>query len=82
MTCPFLGRLRPECRAVAGDPPAIPRDTVAAFCRAAHEACAAFRYVRATGSRANPADFRAWVLRGVPPGRTEPEVDAAGPDAP
>ncbi|HEX9243105.1 MAG TPA: hypothetical protein VF875_11745 [Anaeromyxobacter sp.] len=75
MTCPFLGRQRPDCHAVADEPAAIPRDTVAAYCRAAHEACAAFRFVRATGHGANPADFRAWVLRGVPPGRTEPERD-------
>jgi hypothetical protein len=76
MTCPYLVGSR-KCRAVADAPIPLPRDLVAASCRAAPEGCPAFRYLRATGHPAHPADFRAWVLRGVHPGRTE-----AGPDSP
>jgi hypothetical protein len=82
MTCPFLGRHRPACHAVEGEPAPLSCERVATWCRATHAACAAFRFVRATGRRTNPADFRAWVLRGVPPGRTEPECDTGYPDAP
>ena len=78
--CPFLSRARPQCRAVAGAPHPVPADVVAAYCRGAPESCPAFRYLRATGSPAHPADFRAWVVRGVGPGRSEPERVAAGPD--
>jgi hypothetical protein len=82
MTCPFLSSSRPQCRAVAGAPHPVPVEVTAAYCRAAPASCPALRYLRATGHPAHPADFRAWVLRGVRPGRSEPEGDAArSPDA-
>lgn len=77
MNCPFLSRSSAHCRAIAGDPQSVPRGVVAASCRGAHESCPAFRYLRATGHGAHPADFRAWVLRGIKPGRTEVDPDTA-----
>ena len=76
MTCPLLGRTRPQCHAVGGAPLPLSREVVAAYCRGAHESCPAFRYLRATGRPSHPSDFRAWVLRGVPPGRTDPAEEA------
>ncbi len=77
MTCPFLSRSRPQCRAVAGAPHPVAGDVIAAYCRGDPGSCPALRYLRATGRPAHPADFRAWVLRGVRPGRSEPDGDAA-----
>ena len=77
MSCPLLLRSQPQkCRAVAGGALPVTRETVVAFCRDAHAHCPAFRFLRVTGRFAHPADFRAWVLRGVPPGRTDPVHDA------
>jgi hypothetical protein len=77
MTCPLLRRTQPpQCRAVSGVPFSLPREVIVTYCRAAHPSCPAFRFVRATGRTAHPADFRAWVVLGVPPGRSEPSPDA------
>ena len=73
MSCPLLSRARPECRAVAGGSHPVTAQVIATYCRAAPESCPAYRYLRATGGPAHPADFRAWVLLGVRPGRTDPE---------
>jgi hypothetical protein len=77
MTCPLLRRSQtPHCNAVAGGPLPVVREVVAAFCRDTHQLCPAFRYFRATGSFAHPADFRAWVIRRIAPGRFDPAPDA------
>jgi hypothetical protein len=55
----------------------VTRDTVAAYCRAAHASCPAFRFLRATGRLVHAADFAAWVVRGVPPGRSGADRGAA-----
>jgi hypothetical protein len=49
----------------------VAREIVATFCRDAHACCPAFRYLRATGSPAHPADFRSWVVRDIPPGQCD-----------
>jgi hypothetical protein len=46
---------------------------VRALCRGAHERCHAFRFLAAAGRGVHPADFEAWIARGVPPGRVGPE---------
>jgi hypothetical protein len=70
MSCPFLHKSHaPQCRAVAGGPLAIDRDVVATYCRPAHASCPAFRFLRASGRLVHPADFQAWVVLRVPPGR-------------
>jgi hypothetical protein len=77
MPCPLLTRSHPaQCRAVAGGPFPVTRQVIAAWCRGPFETCPAYRFVKATGQLANPADFRAWILRGVPPGKTDPAPDA------
>jgi hypothetical protein len=74
MTCPFLARtIRTECRAVADRPAPLPRVVVASCCRERHASCPAYRYVRAAGRPLDPADFRAWVLDRISPGRTDPD---------
>ncbi len=83
MTCPLLRRAHaPGCRAVAFGSEPLPRAVLAAYCRGAYGSCPAYRYVRASGHLLNPADFRAWVVRGVAPGRIEPSPEGPlGPDA-
>jgi hypothetical protein len=82
MSCPLLRRSQgPACRAVSGGPVAVPREVVAAYCRATWGDCPAYRYLRAAGHLLNPADFRAWVVDGLPPGRTTADPPA-GPDGP
>jgi hypothetical protein len=77
MTCPLLRRAQtPQCRGVAGGPAAVSRDVLATYCRAAHASCPAFRFLRATGRAAHPADFRAWVVRGIGAGRIDRTPDA------
>lgn len=83
MSCPLLRRSQPpHCRAVAGGPTPLGRDTVATYCRGPYGDCPGYRYVRASGHAVHPADFRAWVTRGISPGRVEPAVPegAAEPD--
>ncbi len=76
MPCPFLGLTsRPECRAVAERPAPLRRDVLASYCRERHAACPAYRYVRAAGRPVDPADFRAWVVDEISPGRVD--ADAA-----
>lgn len=84
MTCPLLRRMHPAtCRAVAFGREPVPREVLAAYCRGAYGGCPAYRYVRASGHLLHPADFRAWVVRGLTPGRIDaspeapPEPDAA-----
>lgn len=82
MSCPLLTRSSCRCRAVADAPHALPRLVLATYCHAAHESCPAFRYLRAAGHPAHPADFRAWVILGVSPGKTETSTDVqSGVDA-
>src|SRR6266508_4819029 len=77
MSCPFLRPAQPpRCRAVQDGHP-VTREVLATYCRGAHEGCPAFRYLRASGHPTHPADFRAWVVRSVSPGRTDPAQDAA-----
>ncbi len=73
MTCPFLGRSRAECRAVADGPAPLGRRVVASYCREHHAACPAYRYVRAAGRPVDPADFFGWVIEGISPGRVDPD---------
>jgi hypothetical protein len=73
VACPFYRRSHPgECRAVAGEPGRPPQRVAAALCRGAFERCAAYGFVRAAGKPVNRADFDAWVVRGIEPGRAEP----------
>jgi hypothetical protein len=63
----------------------VGREVIAGYCRGAFAGCPAFRFVRAAGRLVHPSDFTAWVVRGVTPGRVEPDVgeqaaDAANPD--
>lgn len=84
MMCPLLRRSHPPmCRAVAGELEPVPRDVAAAYCHGPYGNCPAYRYVRASGRLLHRADFRAWVVMGISPGRTDaPAVDAsADPDA-
>lgn len=74
MACPLLSRSQPpRCRAVSGGPLAVSREVQAGFCRGTFCDCPAYRYIRATGRALHPADFVAWVLRGLTPGRVEPQ---------
>ena len=57
---------------MAGGPAAVSREIVAAYCRGDHSGCPAYRYLRAAGRPVNLADFRAWVVEGVSPGRVDP----------
>jgi hypothetical protein len=83
MTCPLLVKSQPpKCGAVAGGPLPIERETVGAFCRDAFTLCPAYRYVRATGRSAHPADFRSWVVLRVPPGKTDPVAESFPPTDP
>ncbi len=73
MSCPLLRRAHPpECRAVAGEPAPVDRDVAAAYCRGSYGDCPAYRYVHAAGRELHPADFRAWVVEGISPGRLVP----------
>ncbi len=77
MSCPLLRRAHPpRCRAVAGEPPPVGPDVVASYCRGHYGSCPGYRYVRAAGRLLNPADFRAWVVDRIQPGRAEPARDA------
>ncbi len=74
MTCPLLRRAHPaECRAVADAPAPLPRVVLASYCRGDHASCPAYRYVRAAGRPVDPADFHAWVVDGISPGRVDPD---------
>ncbi len=81
MTCPLLRRAHgARCRAVAG--PAAPVDpaVLRSYCHADYLLCPAYRFLRATGRSVHPADFEAWVIRGISPGRLDP--DPAGLEPP
>ncbi len=81
MTCPLLRRSHPLlCRAVAGAQEPLPGDVVAAYCRGPYGGCPAFRYVRASGRLLHRADFRAWVVIGISPGRADAPSAAASTD--
>lgn len=84
MTCPFLGRSRAECRAVADAPAPLRLDVVASYCRDRHAGCPAYRYLRAAGRPVDGSDFRAWVIDGISPGRVDPDpaYHPRGTDAP
>ncbi len=84
MSCPLLRRSHPpECRAVAGGPAQVDRDVAAAYCRGSYGDCPAYRYLRAAGRHLHPADFHAWVVEGLSPGRlVAPATDVqSGTDA-
>lgn len=83
MSCPLLRRSHPPaCRAVAGDSAAVGREILAAYCRGPYGTCPAYRYVRAAGHLLHPADFRAWVVEDVAPGRIDARPDGPiEPDA-
>jgi hypothetical protein len=80
MSCPLLRYTHTARCVAAGEPLPVPPDVVGTFCRASHERCPAFRYLRVTARPMHPADFRAWVVRGVPPGRSDAAPESAGPD--
>jgi hypothetical protein len=85
MSCPLLRRAQlPQCRAVADGPVPVGREIVASYCRGRYGDCPAYRYVRAAGHPLNPADFRAWVVEGISPGRVDPypASPAHGTDTP
>ena len=69
MVCPLLKRGAPRCGAVEGDGPRLPAVVLDTFCRGAFERCPALRFFHAAGQPVHPADFSAWVLRGVTPGQ-------------
>ena len=76
MSCPLLRRTHPpQCRAVSGGDAPLAREVVATYCRGPFGECPAYRYVRASGRLLHPADFRAWVLRAISPGRIDPAPD-------
>ena len=79
MSCPLLRRAHPlQCSAVVGGSTPVSREVFATYCRGHHDACPAYRYLRAAGHPVNAADFRAWVVEGVSPGRVDPPpVDAS-----
>ncbi len=80
MSCPLLRRAHdPRCGAVAGGPAPVDRDIVATYCRGRFGGCPAYRYVRAAGHAVHPADFRAWVVDGIGPGRLVPDSPDAAP---
>ncbi len=80
MSCPLLRRAHPpQCRAVSGGPMPVGRDVTAAYCRGRYGDCPAYRYVRAAGRFLHPADFHAWVVEGLSPGRLVPPSPDAGP---
>ncbi len=84
MSCPLLRRAHPfQCRAVAGGPAPIDREVAAAYCRGSYGDCPAYRYVHAAGHLVHPADFRAWVVDGLSPGRLVPPAASveSGTDA-
>jgi hypothetical protein len=81
MSCPLLRRTQqPQCRAIAGEPLPLPRHVVAVYCRGNHASCPAFRYLRASGHPVHAADFESWVLRDIPPGRSDAPEATAGSD--
>lgn len=76
MSCPLLRRTHPAaCRAVAGAPAPITSAVVATYCRGPYGACPAYRHLRAAGHAVHPADFRAWVVEDVGPGRLDARPD-------
>jgi hypothetical protein len=85
MSCPFLRRSQPPaCRAVADAPAPLSRTILGTYCRGSYGDCPGYRYVRAAGHPVHPADFRAWVVLDLSPGRLDapPLPDASpGPDA-
>jgi hypothetical protein len=82
MSCPFLHRAHPSCRAVADAPIVVGPEILATYCRGPYGDCPAYRYVRAAGHAVHPADFRAWVVRRVAAGRIDARPDAPPwPDA-
>lgn len=81
MSCPLYHRAHPlQCRGVSGGPVPIDRDVVATYCRGAYGNCPGYRYLRAAGRLIHPADFRAWVIDGISPGRVAASPEQ-GPDA-
>ena len=82
MSCPLLRRTHPpQCRAVSGGSGPLAREVVATYCHGPFGECPAYRFVRASGRLLHPADFRAWVVQGIPPGRLAPDGEI-GPDGP
>lgn len=82
MTCPLLRRSQPAaCRAVADGPASLSRAILDSYCRGSHGDCPAYRYVRAAGQCVHPADFRAWVILDLVPGRMDPRHDPAATPA-
>ncbi len=76
LACPFFRRTQPpQCRAVSGGPGHPPARAVAALCRGEFGACPAYRYIRAAGRTVHPADFVAWLVRGIGPGQVEPATE-------
>jgi hypothetical protein len=82
MTCPFLRRSQPAaCRAVADAARSVSRAILDSYCRGSYGDCPAYRYVRAAGHPVHPADFRAWVVLDLVPGRMDPRHDEAATSA-
>jgi hypothetical protein len=76
MSCPLLRRTHPpQCRAVSGGVAPLAREVLATYCRGPFGECPAYRYVRASGRLLHPADFRAWVVQGIGPGRLDAAPD-------
>jgi hypothetical protein len=85
MSCPLFRRSQPpRCRAVVDGPTPVGPAVVASYCRGHYGGCPAYRYVRAAGRLLNPADFRAWVVEEIEPGRSgaSPASLSPGTDAP
>jgi len=80
MTCPLLRRVHgARCRGVAGPAAPVGPDVQRSLCHADFFLCPAYRFLRATGRSVHPADFEAWVVRGISPGRLEPDPEGLEP---
>jgi len=69
MACPYLTTPSPyRCAAVAGASGTPPRFVLGTLCRAAYQACPAYRFTRVTRKLLHPADFVSWVVLKIPAG--------------
>lgn len=79
MVCPLLRRGHVDrCRSVEGTGAPVSVALVRGLCQGPFATCPAFRFLLAAGRAVHPADFAAWVLRGVSPGKIDPESARPG----